>query len=81
MIKIAILGTESSGKTTLATGLSEHFGIDFVQEFAREYLEDFYQKQENQKYSLQDIENIAKKQYQNIENAANSEKNAKKKIN
>ena len=78
MIKIAIIGTESSGKTTLAAGLSNYFGTDFVQEYAREYLEDFYQKQENQKdslqkntikYSLEDIENIAKKQYQNIENS------------
>ena len=42
MIKIAILGTESSGKTTLATGIATYFGVDFVKEFAREYLENFY---------------------------------------
>ena len=73
MIKIAILCTESSGKTTLATGIADYFGVDFVEEFAREYLTDYYQKNQqddNQKqpYSLQDIENIAKKQYQNIQN-------------
>ena len=73
MIKIAILGTESSGKTTLATGIADYFGVDFVEEFAREYLTDYYQKNQqndNQKqpYSLQDIENIAKQQYQNIQN-------------
>ena len=72
MIKIAILGTESSGKTTLATDLSTHFGVDFVQEYAREYLEDFYQKNQQEKnqkqpYRLQDIENIAKQQYQNTQ--------------
>ncbi len=73
MIKIAILGTESSGKTTLATGIADYFKVNFIEEFAREYLEDFYQKnqQENnqkQPYSLQDVENIAKQQYQNIQN-------------
>ncbi len=71
MIKIAILGTESSGKTTLAAGLANYFKIDFVEEFAREYLENFYQNQQKkylkQPYILQDIENIAKKQYQNIQ--------------
>lgn len=39
--KVAILGPESSGKTTLCQQLSEHYESCFVPEFARQYLEYF----------------------------------------
>ena len=39
MQRIAITGPESSGKTTLARALAAHFGVPWVPEFAREYLE------------------------------------------
>ena len=39
MIRIAITGPESSGKTTLCQALSEHFNIGYIPEFARAYLE------------------------------------------
>lgn len=39
MIKIAITGPESSGKTTLAQHLAAHFGAPCVQEYARLYLD------------------------------------------
>jgi len=39
MIKIAITGPESSGKTTLAVKLAQHYSIPVVHEFARTYLE------------------------------------------
>ena len=39
MIKICVTGPESSGKTTLAMALAEHFAVPWVPEFAREYLE------------------------------------------
>jgi NadR type nicotinamide-nucleotide adenylyltransferase len=39
MVKIALTGPESSGKTTLAQQLAAHFGAPCVQEFARLYLD------------------------------------------
>ena len=38
MKKIVLTGPESSGKTTLAAQLAEHFGTAWVPEFARQYL-------------------------------------------
>lgn len=38
MIKIAITGPESSGKTTLAELLAHEYGATLVEEYAREYL-------------------------------------------
>ena len=38
MYKIAITGPESSGKTTLAKELADHFSCPWVPEYAREYL-------------------------------------------
>ncbi len=38
MIKIALFGPESTGKTTLARQLAEHFQTVWSPEFAREYL-------------------------------------------
>jgi len=39
MIKIAIIGPESTGKTELAKGLAENFSAPWVPEYAREYIE------------------------------------------
>ena len=39
LIKIAVYGPESTGKTTLAQQLAEHFGTHWVAEYAREYLQ------------------------------------------
>lgn len=39
MLKIAIVGPESSGKTTLAEALARRYGMPWVPEFARAYLE------------------------------------------
>ena len=38
--RILILGPESTGKSTLAEGLANHFGEPWVPEYAREFLED-----------------------------------------
>ena len=35
---VAIVGPESTGKTTLAHDLAAHFGVAGVEEFARAYL-------------------------------------------
>lgn len=38
MIKIAITGPESTGKTTLSKELADHFQVDWFPEYARKYL-------------------------------------------
>ncbi|OEU70757.1 MAG: NadR-like protein [Desulfovibrio sp. S3730MH75] len=37
--RIVILGSESTGKTTLAIKLAEYFKVDFAKEYLREYFE------------------------------------------
>ena len=61
MFKIAILGPESTGKSTLAEKLAHHFNTDFIPEYSRTYLENF----EGQ-YTEDDVVEIAKKQHQLI---------------
>ena len=67
MLRIAITGPESSGKTTLAKALSEHYNISFVPEFARTYLE----KTEG-KYEQLDLDNIAQGQLKSLISAEDS---------
>jgi len=40
IIKVVLFGPESTGKTTLATQLAEHFETAWVPEFARDYLQE-----------------------------------------
>ena len=67
MLRIAITGPESSGKTTLAKVLSEHYNISFVPEFARTYLE----KTEGE-YKQLDLDNIAQGQLKSLISAEDS---------
>lgn len=67
MLRIAITGPESSGKTTLAKALSEHYNISFVPEFARTYLE----KTEG-KYKQLDLDIIAQGQLKSLISAEDS---------
>ena len=46
IIKIALFGPESTGKTTLAIQLAEHFKTAWVPEFARDYLQEKWDKSE-----------------------------------
>jgi deoxyadenosine/deoxycytidine kinase len=39
LIKIAIYGPESTGKTTLSNQLADHFKTEWAPEFARDYLQ------------------------------------------
>ena len=55
--KIVITGPESTGKTTLAARLAEHFGTVWVPEFAREYL-----LKNGPGYSFRDLNLIARGQ-------------------
>ncbi len=58
MFKLAITGPESTGKSTLAEKLAQHYGTDFIPEYSRTYLENF----EGQ-YTEDDVVEIAKAQH------------------
>ncbi|WP_245893248.1 AAA family ATPase [Parapedobacter indicus] len=53
MVKIAVVGPESTGKSTLAEALARHYGTVCVPEYAREYCRDL-----KGNYSLQDELNM-----------------------
>lgn len=55
--KIAIIGPESTGKTTLAKELANYFGGVMVPEFARSFLE-----KQGPEYSYEDLRKIAEGQ-------------------
>lgn len=69
MLKIAILGPESTGKTMLAEQLAAHFHTDFIPEYSREYLKDFQGK-----YGINDVIAIAKGQQRSIDEATKRDK-------
>lgn len=58
MLKIAIVGAESTGKSDLAQKLASHFQTVWVKEYAREYL-----AEKQQKYEYADILKIAQGQH------------------
>jgi len=64
MLRIAITGPESTGKTTLALALSEYYKVSFIPEYAREYLE-----KRNGNYEQSDLDTIAKGQFQSLESS------------
>jgi nicotinamide riboside kinase len=59
LLKIIVIGPESSGKTTLCNALSKHFNLPFSKEYARDYLEKL-----NSNYTQDDLLKIAKGQLQ-----------------
>lgn len=63
IIRIALIGPESTAKSTLAETLAKYYKTEWVPEYAREYLSNI-----NRKYNLNDIETIAKQQLQNENN-------------
>ncbi len=46
LIKIVVYGPESTGKTTLAQQLAAHYNTDWVPEYAREYLQHKWDKEQ-----------------------------------
>jgi NadR type nicotinamide-nucleotide adenylyltransferase len=56
--KIAILGAESTGKTTLCEQLAKHYHTLFVPEYARDY----FNSHDINNYTIEDLDIIAKKQ-------------------
>lgn len=57
MVKVAIVGPESTGKSELAKQLADHYKTEWVQEMARPYLE-----KQSRPYQMQDVEKIARLQ-------------------
>jgi nicotinamide riboside kinase len=61
MLRIAITGPESSGKTTLCRLLSDYFKVPFISEYARTFLENT-----SGAYQQSDLDFIAKEHLKNI---------------
>lgn len=61
MKNIAIIGPESSGKTTLSRALSSYFEGVLIEEKARAYLSKI-----DREYNYEDVEQIAKSQWESI---------------
>lgn len=59
---IVITGAESTGKSTLSAYLANHFGVPFIPEIAREYVENL-----KHKYNYADVETIARIQMEQFE--------------
>lgn len=57
MIRIAVTGPESTGKSTLAANLAQHYKTVYNPEYAREYID-----QLKRPYEYKDVEKIAKEQ-------------------
>ncbi len=61
IIKIAVIGAESTGKSTLCADLALHYSTIFVKEYARTY----FNKNDIESYTLKDLEKIYKQQIKN----------------
>ena len=46
LVKVVLFGPESTGKTTLAQQLAEHYQTEWVPEYAREYLQDKWDREQ-----------------------------------
>jgi NadR type nicotinamide-nucleotide adenylyltransferase len=57
MLKVVVIGPESTGKSTLSEQLAAHYQTVWVQEFARQYLEEL-----SRPYEQQDLLTIAEGQ-------------------
>ncbi len=64
IIKVVVIGPESTGKSTLCEKLAAHYKTIWVQEYAREYL-----IKNGNAYTQQDLLTIAKGQIENEEKA------------
>lgn len=67
MIRIAITGPESCGKSTLATALAKHYNADHIEEYARQYI-----TERDGVYERVDMDEMARTHYKNIILSQNS---------
>lgn len=58
---IVITGAESTGKSSLAEALANHFEVPFIPEYARDYIQDL-----KEEYTYNDVELIARKQREQL---------------
>jgi len=73
LVKVVLFGPESTGKTTLAKDLADHYETEWVPEYAREYLQDKWD--ESKKIcELEDLLPIARGQIQ-LENQLSEKAN------
>ena len=61
MIKVAVIGPESAGKSTLCLEVSKFFELSFIPEISREFLTNL-----NRPYTIEDLDLIAEKQFRLI---------------
>jgi len=73
IIKVVINGPESTGKTTLTKQLAKYFNTEYVQEFARDYLQEKWDLKK-EVCSKEDLLVIVKEQV-NLENKLSSKAN------
>jgi NadR type nicotinamide-nucleotide adenylyltransferase len=66
VIKIAVIGPESTGKSTLCKELASHYKTVYVPEYAREY---FTKHKNIDKYSLNELDKIYSQQIENEKKA------------
>jgi len=64
---VVITGAESTGKSTITELLAQHFNAPYIPEIARDYVENL-----NRKYNYSDVENIAKRQVDQLNALKNS---------
>ena len=60
LIRIAVIGPESSGKSSLCEELARHYQTIWIPEYAREYLNNLQRK-----YTIDDVISIYQKQFEN----------------
>ncbi len=65
---VVITGAESTGKSTLTKALAKHFGVPFIPEIARQFVE-----KNNNIYNYHDVETIAKLQVKQLAEFKNTE--------
>ena len=63
---IVITGAESTGKSTLTEALAKYFGVPYIPEIAREYVEKL-----THKYNYHDVESIARAQIEQFNKLKN----------
>ncbi len=65
ILRVAITGPESTGKSTLAKALANHYQTNWVREYARKYIDHL-----DRPYNYEDLLNIAKGQIDLEENSS-----------